>query len=1612
MQAANSPSINQVAGQVVPNIQQLAKAHLSRVKDFYSSDPSLMLEQYEFEKRTTDEYNGRQLLELIQNADDAANAAENAIALIYLTENQLIIANNGQRFTKEGLDSILHGHISPKINKKNQIGNKGLGFRSILNWTDSITIKSGDLHIRFSKRYSQEVLKELIAGNPKVGISIMNRYGKQEAAIAVLRCPEIMDEVNVPEICEDFDTVIILELKDGIALEVNKQLSDTIDAEMMLFLNHLNRIEINTPYLNYTLQRTLITNDQVRAHRTYRRIQVAVTSFGQTVYNEWNVYGLNGIIHAENSDDVREYELSVAWQDELKEGKNLLHSFFKTNVTFKFPGILHGTFELSGNRNELIQGEGHNTFLFGEVAGLIAETAEYIAAHANNPLGYDALRLTMVDFASLSVQIKESNFEAKLKEAIKQRKIFPAISNKYIDWSVLPAYYKEEEFAQFLSPDVFDKLLHCCDTTEEEKFVTSLKPGVYKINRIINDIASKRHSIALNDYSKMVLLLHSYIEADAEIPGLLYDEKGELLEFSSPIFFPHQNNYGLSSDIGVQIISRKLADALLKAAEVSSFALLSERLNKFRLRVFSFDEVAELIISHFGSGKSSVASVVDLSTQLFTLFNNEPNITGNWKGTPISLLSKRNKIVPADKLHFGKEYNNPVAEDLFNYDKNKLVASPEKFKMVDAGNWLKYLSWAGVAMLPRRIKTKGEREYAIYCMKKFDFRNKIEDYYFRTGFQGFKAELTGGYGTIDCTTIEDLEPILHNNSPEAVLTWLNEDDSIVKLLETDVEPAGSRLGFWFSAARNQRFVYGHLLKNYIRWKFSSSKWLNTESGTVENPDNCTTAATITSDFSPLIEKPLVNYDMLKKKGISRDKADYLISLVGVHKSINSFSTATLYSILVKLRRIDSEGKKVRSIYNQLAVNFDERLLDRIDNDDPNYIEFTTKGEVFCKSQSWVPVQEAWYVNDKRLGESIIRQFEVIEIDRRRGKEKIRKLFNVKPLEKIKLRLSSDPAPNPISPLFEQDLESFKPYVYVLRQEADSGSEKNVIKEIRFKLVSNIEVTMAKNETEIHIKLEDFEYFYLRERSIIYIKTPLYLDSIDKLKQDVSFCSSIAEAFSALLDVDAQRQQIRELFSKSLSGRNDILRSELDDINLEKLARAREKLGITNSPKIEFWRSFVKCFRNKRLALDNYQDELLLAELIKLFPRYEQILRTVFNEINYENTNGEFSSGMIVKLFAECGVTIKQFNAFHYPSIDISELYQLTYKRARESYKDIFTQLCFRRCELGVFPKDSFTRLLSEYEGLTSPVVNEVNFNAASDLESAVREKFNIELFGTFDQCDINKIYFDNKEQLIHAGSLANISRSLVDQFLNENAAMDSLLYFNDKVDTIIQQMKSWTGGGSKPGQGAGGPSGKRLSFGKDVIVYNDLADLKAKVDVLLNHAAGITQNTVKISKINLKASDKPGNKGGKTGGKRPVLKEDIGFLGEYIVYTHLLNTIKNKESVRWVSQYAKDCGINAAGKDGLGYDIEYIPNGATHPRYVEVKVVGWENAFHISAPEVKYGEQYKDNYEIFLLRNIENPAEAKIQRVVGIFNYKGKSFTDNDLFTVVNDSFILKFNVT
>ena len=88
-------------------------------KETYKASPYRMVADYNREVETEKEYNGRQLLELLQNADDE----ESTSVLIELdTKNNLLnISNRGdscKSFSYEGIRSLMISNPSSKTTKK------------------------------------------------------------------------------------------------------------------------------------------------------------------------------------------------------------------------------------------------------------------------------------------------------------------------------------------------------------------------------------------------------------------------------------------------------------------------------------------------------------------------------------------------------------------------------------------------------------------------------------------------------------------------------------------------------------------------------------------------------------------------------------------------------------------------------------------------------------------------------------------------------------------------------------------------------------------------------------------------------------------------------------------------------------------------------------------------------------------------------------------------------------------------------------------------------------------------------------------------------------------------------------------------------------------------------------------------------------------------------------------------------------------------------------------------------------------------------------------------------------------------------------------------------
>ena len=220
---------------------------LAGLEDAYLKTPVIMTGAYNREKSLKKEYDGRQLLELLQNGDDAAENAKTPEMLISLEDKRLVVANNGDPFERQGILSFIFSDNSPKTMAIKKIGYKGLGFRAVLNWSDSIWIKSGGFSIEFSRENAIAFFRELLKKNPRLGKDIQEQFGEKYKYEEV--CPIATLSVPVWKETWDIDTsqyatyVVVNFDSEEIKEDIQKKIN-ALRMEVALFLNNLRKIVI------------------------------------------------------------------------------------------------------------------------------------------------------------------------------------------------------------------------------------------------------------------------------------------------------------------------------------------------------------------------------------------------------------------------------------------------------------------------------------------------------------------------------------------------------------------------------------------------------------------------------------------------------------------------------------------------------------------------------------------------------------------------------------------------------------------------------------------------------------------------------------------------------------------------------------------------------------------------------------------------------------------------------------------------------------------------------------------------------------------------------------------------------------------------------------------------------------------------------------------------------------------------------------------------------------------------------------------------------------------------------------------------------------------------
>ena len=304
----------------------------------------------------------RFIYELIQNVDDCEyediNNCHLDINFIY-NENpgRIILTYNEKGFTPENVFAITGiAEASKNISAgKVEIGEKGIGFKSVFGIADKVLIQSG--------MFSFELAKE----NFTVPIPCYNDYNP----INGTRLELIMS----PELCEKIFISLVKEYKSKDSL---------LNKNPILFLNKLTHLKMyfdGFRYIEFDVQRSkpeqrgtallLESNTSISVDMQYNSSNLKVAHQKEEIrcyrYTMPVVYGENECRsrYGDNTSfSERRHNIIAIFPIIEKESpiaKGLLYSFLPTQIKTNAPIILHVPFKLDGSR-EFVDPQGENAW--------------------------------------------------------------------------------------------------------------------------------------------------------------------------------------------------------------------------------------------------------------------------------------------------------------------------------------------------------------------------------------------------------------------------------------------------------------------------------------------------------------------------------------------------------------------------------------------------------------------------------------------------------------------------------------------------------------------------------------------------------------------------------------------------------------------------------------------------------------------------------------------------------------------------------------------------------------------------------------------------------------------------------------------------------------------------------------------------------------------------------------------------------------------------------------------------------------------------------------------------------------------------------------------------
>lgn len=1507
---------------------EAVKAKRAENINTYRTTTNRFIADYNSEKSIKDDYKGRQLLELLQNADDAKASR---VRIEKNTESRTIkICNTGDAFSVAGFGALMLAYCGTKsAGKKDFIGNKGLGFRSILNWADSVDVKSNGCWVHFSRETAYNVAKQELADCWNLIQQQIDSKGLVQDKIApTLSLPEIKSclqnsEGWITEITIHYDSRPKTE--EDISNQIN-----FITSKTLLFVRNIRFLEIVGFGHNRCFSSSVLHND------AYDEINIVEKTIGGEQTHKYRLFKNEGIVPeniqkkeqgADLTRDPMYYEVCLAIDGEIGN-KEYLYSYFKTNIEIGLPCIIHAAFRLDSSRKYLIEDSVINEFLIDKVLEEFEIVAKYLCKTEDK--SWRAYTLTLLEQKPDSSKEYLNQLYDGLEKLRNSLSIFPCVDGVYRELS--DVRYYGDEFSSFIEENYKDDFPEMLCATHG---VCKEEVNAYDENTIwfeLEEICKRELSA-----EQRVGLLKALANSDvvSKIPNLekdsrkssekihklpiLLDDDGKIIDPNCSIYTAPERELKVPKFTNISYISKNMYDLLKDAFPVSVTHLedsnqdavdpgtnnqaryICKCINHY-VYVKSYD-VAALIPEIIGRTNDLIKKykeakrdddakrVVFLSVR--ALYNNyresgRISVGSENKYAGLQLLARDGSIRNASSLYLSKSYKSgKITEEFYG-------GIIKEYEYVEAREFYKIANPTG--------QVDGFEDFLVLCgvsrFLKYDASYCLD---------GPNVEAVDIDYLNDCLTCDKYRD--YKKKPNKPVCKLMAVDKLNKLDLThllvlfckenrifDEIIKGSRLVFAQEHAQGQydEHIETSLVAYQMRSRFA---------GVVSEKND--------SEISFLLNSSgKVDYELLHKYDVEYE-ANRLLQKLGSKKSFQDLSSSTLYGILRSVEENKDRypnGRRIPTIYGEVYDILKTQPL--CDHGELN---------LACKINDHVEFRknaEVYYSDDAVLPKTVLNNFPILLLRQRAGVDQVVKYFGVKKLDVSSLKIDKEQIDEDESRSqeFNDYYKERTPYIVMHR--------------IR-KVNKNIAEEARRANIVFHI-LKKGRYFFdgtphnLNEYEFIMLDRNAYICVSDISVQNLVHEKKFLEAYSEILGIAfaLESSELKKIFKTIL--RDDITTLKADaEEEQDDFEKALEALGLFESKEMEFWN---KILRKKEIpiyksiqgkSLEKYIQESLEFE----FPSY-------YKNVDFDRFDDEDSFAFSKEIHERIGLDFEEF----LPKEGFILYHREKMKNCANSYCKLFECLLWKNLnEKDEDSKKTFCKNCFDYENLVNHLnLDEYKYESAVDYENLlkkeVQESFDVDL--NQEEC---KEYKGILYEKFKDGN--DTSLSLEDR---------SLLYFegyNDKFDKIEEDTEE-----------------------------EEPEDEPQKIVGEIGVIKPVVKNRKERSDKNWNNSE-----------KEKTVKKKAGKKAQDTVMQYL------KEKYGEANRRLRSSESNDPGKsDGAHYDILYCEGNPKDPntvwRYLEVKNAS-SDTFYMSEAEANFGckPENQKKYDLALVK------DHKVQIVKSFF---------------------------